>query len=67
MDNWLQQWAMKNQLSVASRTFVCFDDAKVMASYSLASSAVTANTAPVRFCRNMSYPIPSDAGTPRGG
>lgn len=29
-----------------------------MAYYSLASSAVTTNTAPVRFCRNMSYPIP---------
>lgn len=57
-DNWLKQWAMKNQLSVASRTFVCFDDAKVVASYSLASSAVTTNTAPVRFCRNMSCPIP---------
>ncbi len=58
MDNWLKPWAMKNQLSVASRTFVCFDDAKVMAYYSQASSAVTTNTAPVRFCRNMSYPIP---------
>ncbi len=58
MDNWLKQCAMKNQLSVASSMFVCFDDANVMASYSLASSAVTTNTAPVRFCRNMSHPTP---------
>lgn len=49
---------MKNQLSGASRTFVCCDDAKVMAYYSLASSAVTTNTASGRFCRNMPDPIP---------
>jgi len=58
MDNWLKQRAMKNQLSGASRTFVCCDDAKVMAYYSLASSAVTTNTAPGRFRRNMPDPIP---------
>lgn len=58
MDNWLKQRAMKNQLSGASRTFVCCDDAKVMAYYSLASSAVTTHTAPDRFHRNMSDLIP---------
>ena len=58
MDNWLKQRAMKNQLSGASRTFVCCDDANVMAYYSLASSAVVTNNAPGRFRRNMPDPIP---------
>lgn len=58
MDNWLKQRAMKNQFSGASRTFVCCDDDKVMAYYSLASSAVATNTAPGRFRRNMPDPIP---------
>ena len=58
MDHWLKQRAMKNQVTGASRTFVCCDDAKVMAYYSLASSAVTTNTAPGRFRRNMPDPIP---------
>lgn len=59
MDNWLKQRAMKNQATGASRTFVCCDsDLKVMAYYSLASSAVTMNTAPGRFRRNMPDPIP---------
>ena len=58
MEHWLKQRAMKNQVTGASRTFVCCDDAKVMAYYSLASSAVTTNTAPGRFRRNMPDPIP---------
>jgi len=58
MDNWLKQRAIKNQLSGASRTFVCCDDANVMAYYSLASSAVVTNNAPGRFRRNMPDPIP---------
>ncbi len=57
MDNWLRQRAMKNQLTGASRTFVCCDDAKLMAYYSLASSAVMTTAAPGRFRRNMSDPI----------
>ncbi|HCL5258368.1 TPA: GNAT family N-acetyltransferase [Salmonella enterica] len=59
MDNWLKQRAMKNQATGASRTFVCCgSDLKVMAYYSLASSAVTMNTVPGRFRRNMPDPIP---------
>lgn len=59
MDNWLKQRAMKNQMTGASRTFVCCgSNSKVMAYYSLASSAVTTNTAPGRFRRNMPDPIP---------
>ncbi|EHR1566530.1 GNAT family N-acetyltransferase [Salmonella enterica] len=59
MDDWLKQRAMKNQVTGASRTFVCCDNnSKVLAYYSLASSAVTTNTAPGRFRRNMPDPIP---------
>jgi GNAT superfamily N-acetyltransferase len=58
MDNWLKQRAMKNQLTGASRTFVCCDDSKVLAYYLLASSEVATNAAPGRFRRNMPDPIP---------
>ena len=59
MDNWLKQRALKNQVTGASRTFVCCDsDSKVLAYYSLASSAVTTTTVPGRFRRNMPDPIP---------
>lgn len=59
MDNWLKQRAMKNQVTGASRTFVCCgSDSKVLAYYSLASSAVTTNTAPGCFRHNMPDPIP---------
>ena len=58
MDNWLKQRAMKNQVSGASRTFVGCDGSKVLAYYSLASSAVATTAAPGRFRRNMPDPIP---------
>ncbi|EOK0849810.1 GNAT family N-acetyltransferase [Escherichia coli] len=59
MDNWLKQRAMKNQVTGASRTFVCCDsDSNVLAYYSLTSSGVTTNAAPGRFRRNMPDPIP---------
>lgn len=58
MDNWLKQRAMKNQVSGTSRTFVSSDGLKVLAYYSLASSAVIATAAPGRFRRNMPDPIP---------
>ncbi|WP_254592728.1 GNAT family N-acetyltransferase [Pectobacterium polaris] len=57
MDNWLKQRAMKNQVTGASRTFVSCDGSKVLAYYSLASSAVTTNAAPGRFRRNMPIPV----------
>ncbi|MBI1597995.1 GNAT family N-acetyltransferase, partial [Escherichia coli] len=60
MDNWLKQRAMKNQATGASRTFVCCgSDSNVLAYYSLASSAVTTNTAPGRVGRNIPDPNPS--------
>ncbi len=67
MDNWLKQRAMKNQLTDASRAFVCCDGAKVLAYYSLASSAVMTNAAPGRFRRNMPDPIPAVVLGPSGG
>ena len=59
MDNWLKLRAMKNQVTGASRTFVSCDDSKVLAYYSLASSAVATNAASGRFRRNMLDPIPA--------
>jgi len=58
MDNCLKQRAMKNQVTGASRTFVSCDGSKVLAYYSLASSAVATNAIPGRFPRNMPDPIP---------
>lgn len=58
MDNWLKQRAIKNQLTDASRTFVCCNDMKIMAYYSLASSAVMTNAAPGPFRGSMPDPIP---------
>ncbi|CDL12266.1 FIG001353: Acetyltransferase [Klebsiella pneumoniae IS43] len=67
MDHWLKQRAMKNQVTGASRTFVCCDDAKVMAYYSLASSAVTTNTAPGRFSPQYACPDPGCGTGSSGG
>lgn len=69
MDHWLKQRAMKNQVTGASRTFVCCgSDSNVLAYYSLASSAVMTNTAPGRFRRNMPESDPgSSAGASGGG
>ena len=58
LDDWLKRRAMKNQASGASRTFVACEGRRVMAYYSLASSAVTVEEAPGRFRRNMPDPIP---------
>lgn len=58
LDVWLKRHAMKNQVSGASRTFVVCEGPRVMAYYSLASSAVTAEMATGRLRRNMPDPIP---------
>ncbi|XBS69209.1 recombinase family protein [Acerihabitans sp. KWT182] len=47
----------RDLITGASRTFVCCDDSKVLAHYSLASSAVMTTAAPGRFRRNMPDPI----------
>lgn len=58
LDEWLRRRAKANQLSGATRTFVLCDDGKVVAYYSLASSAVAVDTAAGKFKRNMPDPIP---------
>jgi GNAT superfamily N-acetyltransferase len=58
LDGWLKRRAMKNQLTGASRTFVACEGRRVVAYYSLASSAVAVDGAPGRFRRNMPNPIP---------
>ena len=58
LDEWLRRRAMKNQATGASRTFVACDGRRVVAYYSLASSAVAVVEATGRFRRNMPDPIP---------
>ncbi len=58
LDTWLKSRALKNQTSGASRTFVACEGRRVVAYYTLASSAVTTDVAPGRFRRNMPNPIP---------
>ncbi|KYI91046.1 GNAT family acetyltransferase, partial [Salmonella enterica subsp. enterica serovar Typhimurium] len=59
IDNWLEQQAMKNQTTGASRTIEsCGSTSHVLAYYTLASSAVTTTTSPGRYRRNMPAPIP---------
>ncbi len=58
LDTWLKRRALKNQLSGASRTYVACEGRRVLAYYSLASSAVTVAEAPGSFRRNMPDPIP---------
>lgn len=58
LDHWLKQWALKNQLTGASRTFVAYGENCVLAYYALASSAVAAEVATGRLRRNIPDPIP---------
>lgn len=58
LDQWLYRYALKNQVSGASRTFVACNANRVLAYYALASSAVAVETATGRFRRNMPDPIP---------
>lgn len=58
LDHWLQQRALKNQATGASRTFVVCDENRVVAYYALASSAVAVAASPGRFRHNMPDPIP---------
>jgi GNAT superfamily N-acetyltransferase len=56
--DWLKRRARANQASGASRTYVVCEDLKVMGYYALASGALTVETAPGKFRRNMPDPIP---------
>jgi GNAT superfamily N-acetyltransferase len=58
LDDWLRRRARANQVSGATRTYVVCDQNRVIAYYALASGAVTVESAPGRFRRNMPDPIP---------
>lgn len=58
LDDWLKRRARANQASGASRTYVVCQDKRVIGYYALASGAITVESAPGRFERNMPNPIP---------
>jgi predicted N-acetyltransferase YhbS len=58
LDDWLKRRARANQASAASRTFVACDGEKVVGYYAVASGAVTVESVPGRFRRNMPDPVP---------
>ena len=59
LNQWLEQRALANQRSGATRTFVvCDGDGVVKAYVALASGAVAVSASPGRFRRNMPDPIP---------
>lgn len=58
LDEWLVRRAIKNQLTGASRTYVVCDKNRVVAYYSLSSSAISVVDTKGKFRRNMPDPIP---------
>jgi GNAT superfamily N-acetyltransferase len=58
LDEWLKRRARANQASGASRTYVVCEKTRVIGYYALASGALTMESAPGRFKRNMPSPIP---------
>jgi GNAT superfamily N-acetyltransferase len=58
LDEWLRRRARANQATGASRTYVVCDGRRVVGYYALASGAITVESAPGRFRRNMPNPIP---------
>lgn len=58
LDDWLRRRARANQASGASRTFVVCDGNRVVGYYALASGAISTESAPSRFRRNMPEPVP---------
>ena len=58
LDDWLRHRARANQASGASRTYVVCEGPKVFGYYALALGALSVESAPGRFRRNMPDPIP---------
>jgi GNAT superfamily N-acetyltransferase len=58
LDDWLRRWALANQRSGASRTYVATRKGRVVGYYALAAGAVAAAEATGRARRNMPDPIP---------
>jgi len=58
LDDWLRRRSRANQVSGATRTYVACEGESVIGYYALASGAITVESAPGRFRRNMPNPIP---------
>ena len=58
LNQWLKRRALRNQYGGASRTYVACVGERVIAYYSLASSAVAVKDATGRLKRNMPDPVP---------
>jgi len=58
LDNWLQQRALKNQLSSSSRTHVICNEERIIGFYTLAAGSVERSKVPGNISRNAPDPIP---------
>ena len=58
LNDWLKKRALKNQENGASRTFVVYQDDRVVGYYALANGSVERIEAPKSIARNMPEPIP---------
>lgn len=58
LDGWLQKRALKNEKSLASRTYVTCEGSRVVGYYCLSAGAVALQDAPRKMTRNMPDPIP---------
>jgi GNAT superfamily N-acetyltransferase len=58
LESWLKRWALQNEASGASRTYVISADGRVIGYYALATGAVAQQQATGRVRRNMPEPIP---------
>ena len=60
LDNWLKHKAWRNELALASRTYVlATKDKRVIGYYALATAAIASKEAPRKIKRNMPIPIPA--------
>lgn len=58
LDAWLQERALANQNTGASRTYVVVEGRRVVGYYALAAGSVAASEAPGKIRRNMPDPVP---------
>ncbi|MGE0279420.1 MAG: GNAT family N-acetyltransferase [Rhizobiaceae bacterium] len=58
LNSWLQNRALANQVTGASRTFVVCGDINVVGYYALAANSVSVREATGRMRRNMPDPVP---------
>ena len=58
LDIWLQQRALRNEKTGASRTYVLCADHRIAGYYALATGTITHTSAPGRIKRNMPDPVP---------